>query len=114
MIVAVALDKNSFKIISSYVFIIVFNIRLKHRLRKIIVLMNSDSEENFISQRFVKENDLINDLIKYIRKFIDRYTVTIYRKHDLIIYIKDLGNQNQTNIINFFAADMERYDIILE
>jgi hypothetical protein len=54
--------------------------------------MNNDSEKNFISQRFVKKNDLISDLIKYIKKFIDGYTVTIYEKHDLIIYIKILEN----------------------
>jgi hypothetical protein len=76
--------------------------------------MNNDSEENFIFQRFVKKNDLINDWIKYIKEFIDGYTVTIYEKHDLIIYIKNSENQNQTNIVNFLAADMKRYDIILE
>jgi hypothetical protein len=92
MIAAVALGKDSFKAISSHVFIVMFNIRLEHKLRKIIILMNNDSEKNFISQRFVKENDLISDLIKYIKKFIDRYTIIIYGKHDLIIYIKDLEN----------------------
>jgi hypothetical protein len=90
----VALNKDSFKIISSHAFIIIFNIRLKYRFRKIIILVNNDSEENFIFQRFVKENDLISDLIKYIEKFIDGYTIIIYRKHDLIIYIKNLENQN--------------------
>jgi hypothetical protein len=62
----------------------------------------------------VKKNDLINDLIKYIEKSIDKYTITIYGKHDLITYIKDLENQNQTNIINFLITNMERYDIILK
>jgi hypothetical protein len=76
--------------------------------------VDSDSEENFISQRFVKENNLISDLIKYIEKYIDGYGIIIYRKHDLIIYIKNSGNQNQTNIINFLTINMERYDIILK
>jgi hypothetical protein len=49
-----------------------------------------------------------------MRKFIDGHTIIIYGKHDLIIHIKDSGNQNQTNIINFLIADMERYDIILK
>jgi hypothetical protein len=92
MIAAVALNKNSFKIISFHVFIIIFNVRLEHEFRKIIVLMNNNSEENFIFQRFVKENSLISDLIKRIRKFIDGYTIIIYGKHDLVIYIKDSGN----------------------
>jgi hypothetical protein len=108
------LDKNSFKTTPSHAFIIVFNIYLEYRFRKIIALIDNNFEKNFIFQRFVKENDLIGDLIKYIKEFIDGYTVIIYRKHDLIIYIKDSENQNQTNIINFLAADMERYDIILE
>jgi hypothetical protein len=94
MITAVALNKNSFKIIFFHVFIIVFNIRLEYRLRKIIVLMNSNSEENFISQRFVKKNGLISDSIKCIRESIDKYTIIIYGKHDLITYIKDLRNQS--------------------
>jgi hypothetical protein len=92
MIVVVALSKNPFKAISFHAFIIVFNIRLKYKLRKIIVLINNNSEKNFISQRFIKENDLINDLIKYIRESIDGHTVTIYRKHNLITHIKDLEN----------------------
>jgi hypothetical protein len=48
IIIVVALDKNSFKAISFYVFIIVFNIRLEYEFRKIIILMNNDFEENFI------------------------------------------------------------------
>jgi hypothetical protein len=48
IIVVMALDKNSFKAIFFHAFIIVFNIRLEHGLRKIIILINSDSEENFI------------------------------------------------------------------
>jgi hypothetical protein len=86
------LDKNSSKTIFSHAFIIMFNIRLEYRFRKIIILMDNNSEENFISQRFVKENNLISDLIKRIRKFIDGYAIIIYGKHDLIIYIKNLGN----------------------
>jgi hypothetical protein len=92
MIAAVALNKNSSKAISSHAFIIIFNIRLEYRLRKIIILIDSDSEENFISQRFVKKNDLINNLIKCIKKFIDEYTIIIYGKHDLIIYIQNSEN----------------------
>jgi hypothetical protein len=92
MITTVTLDKNFFKIIFFHAFIVVFNIRLKYRFRKIIILMNNNSEENFISQRFVKENDLINDLVEYIRKSIDGYAVIIYRKHDLIIHIKNSEN----------------------
>jgi hypothetical protein len=92
MIIAVALNKNSSKIISFHAFIIIFNVRLEHRLRKIITLMNSSFEENFISQRFVKENDLIGDSIEYIEKFIDEYTITIYGKHNLVIHIKNSEN----------------------
>jgi hypothetical protein len=88
----VTLGKNLFKATSSHAFIIIFNIRLEYKLRKIITLINNDSEENFISQRFVKENDLISDPIKCIEKFIDRYTITIYKKHDLSIYIKNSEN----------------------
>jgi 5S rRNA maturation endonuclease (ribonuclease M5) len=113
MIAAVALNKNFSKIIFSRAFIIIFNIRLEHRFRKIIILIDNDSEGNFIFQRFVKENDLINDLIKYIKKFINGYAITIYRKHDLITYIKNLENQNQTNIVNFLAINIKRYDIFL-
>jgi hypothetical protein len=110
----VALDKDPSKIIFSHAFIIIFNIRLEHKFRKIIVLVDNSSEENFIFQRFVKENGLINDSVERIRKSINEYTVTIYGKYDLIIYIKNSENQSQTNIVNFFTANMERYDIILE
>jgi hypothetical protein len=88
----VALGKNFFKTTSFHAFIIMFNIRLEHGFRKIIILMDNNFEENFIFQRFVKENDLTDNLIKYIKEFIDGYTIIIYRKHDLIIHIKDLRN----------------------
>jgi hypothetical protein len=92
IIVAVALNKDFSKIIFSHAFIIVFNIYLKYEFRKIIILINNNFEENFIFQRFVKENDLISDLIKYIEKSIDGYAITIYRKHDLITHIKNSEN----------------------
>jgi hypothetical protein len=63
------LGKNFSKVISSHIFIVVFNVRLEHGIRNIIILVDNDFEENFISQRFVKENDLISDLVKYMRKF---------------------------------------------
>jgi hypothetical protein len=114
MIAAVALDKIPSKIIPFYVLIIVFNIYLVYGFRKIIILVDNSSEENFISPRFVKKNDLISDLMKYKKNSIDRHTVTIYRKHDLITYNKNSENQNQTNIVNFLATNMERYGIILK
>jgi hypothetical protein len=49
MIAAVALGKDLSKVTLFHVFIIVFNIRLEHEFRKIIILVNNDSEENFIS-----------------------------------------------------------------
>jgi hypothetical protein len=88
----VTLSQNSSKATSFRVFIIVFNIRLEHEFRKIIALIDNDSGENFIFLRFVRKNGLINDLIKYIEESIDEYTVIIYGKHDLIIYIKNLEN----------------------
>jgi hypothetical protein len=113
MIAAVALGKNPSKATPSHAFIIIFNVRLEYGLRKMIILVNNGSKENFISQRFVKENDLIGDPIGRMGESIDGYAVTIYGKHDLVTHIKDSGNQNQTNVVNFLAADMERYDIIL-
>jgi hypothetical protein len=95
MIAAVTFNKDPFKTTFSHAFIIIFNIRLEHRLRKIIILMDNNSDKNFISQRFVKENGLIDDLIKYIKKSIDKHTIIIYGKHDLIIYIKNSENENK-------------------
>jgi hypothetical protein len=94
MIAAVALNKNSSKITSSHVFIIIFNIRLEFGFSKVIILINNSSEENTISQRFVKENNLIGDSIRRMEESIDKYTITIYRKHDFIIHIKNSENQN--------------------
>jgi hypothetical protein len=92
MIAVVALGKDSSKTTLFYAFIIIFNICLKYGFRKIIILMNNDSEKNFIFQRFVKENDLISNLMKYIKEFIDGHAIIIYGKHDLITHIKDSGN----------------------
>jgi hypothetical protein len=90
----VALGKDLSKITSFHAFIVIFNVRLEHRFRKIITLINSNFEENFIFQRFVKKNDLISDLIERIKEFIDKYTIIIYGKYNLIIYIKNSRNQS--------------------
>jgi hypothetical protein len=92
MIAAVALNKNLSKATFFHAFIIVFNIRLEYGFRKIIVLMDNNFKKKFIFQRFVKENNLISDLIERIEKSIDGYAITIYEKHDLIIYIKNSEN----------------------
>jgi hypothetical protein len=113
MIAAVALNKNPSKATLSHVFIVIFNIRLEYGLRKMIALIDNNFEKNFIFQRFVKKNDLIDDSVKCMEEFINEYTITIYGKYDLIIYIKNSENQNQTNIVNFLTANMEWYDIIL-
>jgi hypothetical protein len=49
MIAVVALGKNFSKVIFFRVFIVIFNVRLKYGFRKVIILMDSDFEENFIS-----------------------------------------------------------------
>jgi hypothetical protein len=43
-------------------------------------------------QRFVKENGLIGNLIRYMKESIDGCTVIIYEKYVLIIHIKDSEN----------------------
>jgi hypothetical protein len=48
MIAAVALDKDFFMVIFFLVFIVLFNVRLEYGFRKIIILVDNGSEENFI------------------------------------------------------------------
>jgi hypothetical protein len=85
IIAAVTLNKDPFKATSSHTFIIIFNIRLEYGLRKIIILIHNNSEKKLHFTTIRKRERFDRRSNKMYKNFIDGYTVTIYRKYDLII-----------------------------
>jgi hypothetical protein len=84
MIVSVALNRDSEKIkitktIAMY--IILRDEYHDYRENTVYALMNIETEENFMSQRWIAERDLYtSDEIKNIN-IINDYTITIYGKY---------------------------------
>jgi hypothetical protein len=60
--------------------------------RKVTALLDNDTDEVLISQRFVKENRLQVTLVGRMGVAIDKYQITIYGTHELEIKVKDNHN----------------------
>ncbi len=60
-----------------------------HGNRKITALFNYGVDEDFISQRFIKENGLEAISVERIKIIVNRYYIIIYRFYNIIIKVKD-------------------------
>jgi hypothetical protein len=76
-------------------------------------LLNCGTENEIISQRFIKQNGLQETPVRRMKIAIDRHRITIYRSHNLLIKAKDHHNVTQHARRTFYATDMQHYDIIL-
>jgi hypothetical protein len=85
---------------------------LPHRNRKMKALLDCGTENEIISQRFVKQNGLQKTPVRPMGIAIDRHRVTIYGTHDLLFKVKDYHNVTQYTRRTFYVTDMQHYDII--
>ena len=86
---------------------------LPHENRKVKALLNCGTENEIISQRFVKQNGLQETPVGRIKGAVDGHKITIYGSHNLLIKAKDYHNVTQHARRTFYATDMQHYDIIL-
>ncbi len=75
-----------------YIFIEII-LYFSYRNRKITALLNYKADEDLISQYFTKKNSLEATSVECIETTIDKYHVTIYKSHNIIIKAKDSRNE---------------------
>ena len=86
---------------------------LPYSNRRVTALLDSETEETLISQRFAKENKLQATPVKRMGVAVNRHQITIYGTHELEIKVKDNHNVVQRTRNKFYATDMTHYNIIL-
>jgi hypothetical protein len=86
---------------------------LPHGNRKVTALLNNNTDEALISQRFTIENKLQTAPVRRIRIIIDGHQITIYGAHDLKIKIKNNHNVIRSTRRMFYVTNITYYDIIL-
>jgi len=95
-----------------YIFIEV-TLCFSHGNRKIIVLLNYETDEDLISQRFIKKNSLEITPVGCIETTVDEYHITIYKSYNIITKAKDFRNEIGVTQRTFYATDIQYYDVIL-
>ena len=79
---------------------------LAHGNRKVTALLNYRTNEDLISQRFTKKNDLETTPIKRIRTTVDKYYISIYKSHNIITKVKDSRNEVRVTQRTFYATNI--------
>ena len=77
-----------------------------HGNRKVTTLLNYETDEDLISQRFTKENGLEAISIERMGITVDGYRITIYRSHNIIIKIKNSRSEVRATQRTFYATDI--------
>jgi len=102
----VILDKNLLTVKGIRCIFIEVILYFSHGNRKVITLFNYKTDEDLISQRFMKENSLEITLIRRIRIIIDKHHIIIYKSHNIIIKTKDSRNEVRATQRTFYATNI--------
>ena len=100
------MGKNSLIVKNTRCIFIEITLYFSHGNRKITTLLNYRTNKNLISQHFIKENSLEITLIERIRITVDKYYITIYRFHNIIIKAKDSRNEIRTTQRTFYTTNI--------
>jgi len=109
----VVLGKNFLTVKGIRCILIEVTLYFSYGNRKITVLFDCGVDENLISQRFTKENNLKVTPVERIRTTVDRHHITIYRFYNIITKTKNSRNEVRTTQRTFYAIDIQYYDVIL-
>ncbi len=79
---------------------------LAHGNRKVTALLDYGADEDFISQRFTKENSLEITPIERIGTTVDEYYIIIYRSHNIITKTKNFRSEVRVTQHTFYATNI--------
>ena len=81
--------------------------------RRFRALLDSGAEGNFISQKVCVESALRSNQISRGAVSVDGHRVTVYGHHDLKTTAVDCEGTSRSRVVNYTAADIRHYEIIL-
>jgi hypothetical protein len=88
-------------------------LRLKHGIRKLHALLNTDAQGNFLSQRVAAEEGLRADPTTVGAVATDGHMITVYGRHAVDTVAIDSKGVSQSSLIPYIAINIKRYDAIL-
>ena len=88
-------------------------VRLPQGNRKLTVLINCKTEENFISQRLIVEKGFPSLPSSVRGRTINGHRMIIYEKHELKTFAIDANGIRRLSEQIYFGAEMVSYNLIL-
>jgi len=86
-----------------------------HNMRESKCLINLKTKENFISQFFIKDAQLLEDISSLLQvQVIDSCIVALYKTQELFIAIVNSKEIRKSDRFKFYIINMQKYKIIFE
>jgi len=86
-----------------------------HNMRESKCLINLKTKENFISQFFIKDAQLLEDISSLLQvQVIDSCIVDLYKTQELFIAIVNSKEIRKSDRFKFYIINMQKYKIIFE
>jgi len=84
-------------------------------MREVKCLINLEIKENFISQFFVKDAQLFEDISFLLQvQIVNNHIVALYKTQKLSIAIVNNKEIRKSNCFKFYVINMQKYEIILK
>jgi len=88
---------------------------MSHSMREVKCFINLRVKENFISQFFVKDAQLFEDIFSLLQvQVVNNRIVVLYKTQKLSIAIINSEKTRKSDRFKFYIVDMREYKIILE
>jgi len=90
-------------------------VNILRNICKVKCLINLEAKENFISQFFIKDAQLLKDISFLLQvQSVNNCIVVLYRTQKLSIIIVNSKEIRKSNCFKFYAINMQEYKIIFE
>src|SRR6266536_1069401 len=106
IVAAVILNKDFLTVKGTRCILIEVILYFSHGNRKITTLLNYKIDENLISQRFTKKNNLEVTSVEHMGITVDSHYIIIYKSHNIITKAKDSRNEVRATQRTFYATDI--------
>jgi len=90
-------------------------VNTSHNIRKVKCLINLEAKENFVSQFFVKDAQLLKDISSLLQvQAINNCIIVSYKTQKLSIVIVNSKEIRKSDYFKFYVVNMQEYKIIFE
>jgi len=90
-------------------------VNISHNMREVKYFINLKTKENFISQFFVKDVQLLENISSLLQiQVVNNRIVALYKTQKLFIAIVNSEEIRKSNCFEFYIINMRKYKIILK